>query len=101
VDDLTAIAEGLRDVRRDLNLISEQTQQLQLHSNQLQVGLEGVKQELGSLLQLCSSPACQLLAAEYDPSQLSSRPSSDRPSHDVEQLTDRSTERDLANPGAG
>jgi len=71
VDDLTAIAEGLRDVRRDLNLIAEQTQQLQLLSDQLQVGLEGVRQELGSLLQLCSSPACQLLAAEYDPSQLS------------------------------
>ncbi|XP_037093826.1 prominin-1-like [Pollicipes pollicipes] len=70
VDDLAAIAEGLRDIRRDLNAIADQTQQLQVRADQLTVGLQGVQAELSSLLLLCSSPACQQLERQYNLSQL-------------------------------
>ncbi|XP_043200712.1 prominin-like protein isoform X4 [Amphibalanus amphitrite] len=70
VDDLTVIAEGLKDIRQDLNSIASQTQRLQERADQLQVGLQSVQGELQQLLLLCNSPTCQQLARQYNLSQL-------------------------------
>ncbi|XP_037074037.1 prominin-1-like [Pollicipes pollicipes] len=64
VENLTAIAEGLGDIRRDLTAIADQSQLLQNKADQLGVGLQDARAELTVLLRSCELPDVSRTARE-------------------------------------